>query len=928
MIFLRKLAKTAAMILSTIGSLSLVMSASAEQMSAPTSEGVIEEQVVLGRFLGSSQQLLLERQDDEAIVDVLDSESISRMGDSTVAAALARVPGLTLVNNKFIYVRGLGERYSQSTLNGAYIPSPDLSRNVIPLDLFPASIVSSLSVQKTYTADMSANFAGGSVDIRTNPFPDKGFNFSAELGSGINNALSGDVLTYNGGGDDRWGSDDGTRAMPSLILNRLEQFKGQMSPAAIAQQLMKSEGREVGYFKDIGITNAAALELNRELVTLLNRDVSIREADDSSPDLTGKISLGSTYDLSDSVMVGFQLSGAYDSQWRERTTQTYEQIDPTEFFGTREESTFSVGITGTSTIGIRLFDEHDFSVSNIFLRNTDDETSIYDYFDENTGLSTGNGNRTYGIRFEKRELNVVQFRGNHLLGFNTLDVLSNLPGGLGELLNKLPEEANVNWFWSESVAKTDMPNQITGAYLTGTNVATGAVETSSMSRDTSAVDFRFTELEDEVLSYGWNGSVPLQLGSSSFDLRFGYRHDQKMRVYEQREFGVGPSATAAVGILGGSISEVLSDSNVSNAEYGFQFGVQGQATRSYLAALMTDANYAILDWTLSDSYTISVGARDEYYRQVALPWDIYGYTADNPQLPYNYDPSLSANDNAAKLANAVFEDKGLFPSASLVYKDEWLAEVFQLRIGYSSTAIRPDLREVMDASYQDPFTGEIVYGNENVTPAESSNYDVRADWFFDNGNSFTVSAFYKDISDPIEFFEVGASDTNRAREIINAESTTLAGMEIEGLYELAGLGEWGEAFFIKGNATIQDSETIAGEFADSPTNNERPAQGASDYVLNLMLGYDSFNGAHTASIMFNVFGERLYTAGRNGTEDVYEQPFNSVDITYSWYPSQNFTFKLKLQNILDEAIELERESILVFEERPGIGVSASAKYDF
>ena len=198
MIFLRKLAKTAAMLLSTIGSLSLVMSASAEQMSAPTSEGVIEEQVVLGRFLGSSQQLLLERQDDEAIVDVLDSESISRMGDSTVAAALARVPGLTLVNNKFIYVRGLGERYSQSTLNGAYIPSPDLSRNVIPLDLFPASIVSSLSVQKTYTADMSANFAGGSVDIRTNPFPDKGFNFSAELGSGINNALSGDVLTYNG----------------------------------------------------------------------------------------------------------------------------------------------------------------------------------------------------------------------------------------------------------------------------------------------------------------------------------------------------------------------------------------------------------------------------------------------------------------------------------------------------------------------------------------------------------------------------------------------------------------------------------------------------------------------------------------------------------------------------------------------------------
>ncbi len=235
----------------SLGILSSILAGSiafAEEESSDAGGGVLEEQVVLGRFLGSSQQLLLERQEDEAIVDVLDAESISRMGDSTVAAALRRVPGLTLINNKFIYVRGLGERYSQSTLNGAYIPSPDLSRNVIPLDLFPASIVSSLSVQKTYTADMSANFAGGSVDIRTNPFPDKGFNFSAELGSGMNNALSGDVLTYNGGGDDRWGTDDGTRGMPSLVMSRLEQFQGQMSPTAIAQQLMKTEGRQIGYF--------------------------------------------------------------------------------------------------------------------------------------------------------------------------------------------------------------------------------------------------------------------------------------------------------------------------------------------------------------------------------------------------------------------------------------------------------------------------------------------------------------------------------------------------------------------------------------------------------------------------------------------------------------------------------------------------------
>ena len=103
---------------------------------------------MIGRFYSASQALLQERIDDDSVRDVLDADSISRMGDSTVAASLRRIPGLTLVNDKFVYVRGLGERYSSTTLNGAYIPSPDLTRNVIPLDIFPSSVVSGLSVQK------------------------------------------------------------------------------------------------------------------------------------------------------------------------------------------------------------------------------------------------------------------------------------------------------------------------------------------------------------------------------------------------------------------------------------------------------------------------------------------------------------------------------------------------------------------------------------------------------------------------------------------------------------------------------------------------------------------------------------------------------------------------------------------------------------
>lgn len=199
---------------------------------------------------------------------------------------------------------------------------------------------------------------------------------------------------------------------------------------------------------------------------------------------------------------------------------------------------------------------------------------------------------------------------------------------------------------------------------------------------------------------------------------------------------------------------------------------------------------------------------------------------------------------------------------------------------------------------------------------------------FAKGNSFTLSVFAKDIDNPIEFFEGASSDTNTARETINAESTEIYGVELDGLFELDASGTWGETLFLKGNITLQESETVVGSNADSPTNNVRPARGASDYIANLMFGYDSQNGARTASLVYNVFGERLYVADRNESFDLYEQPFYFLDVTYSWSPLEQLALKLKLQNLLDETIEITRANVVVFADERGMVVSASIKYDF
>ena len=200
------------------------------------SPGIIEEVVVLGRLKSSTTDVFVERLEQEVVVDLLSAEDISRVGDSTVAAALRRVPGLTLVDNQFVYVRGLGERYSSALLDGATVPSPDFMRNVIPLDIFPTNILDSLAVQKGYSADMPAAFGGGNINIRTRNIPD-GPVFEIEVGSGWNFESGNDTFTSSGGDDDWFGKDDGGRALPSAISGALQTFRGDVSTGNILQTL-------------------------------------------------------------------------------------------------------------------------------------------------------------------------------------------------------------------------------------------------------------------------------------------------------------------------------------------------------------------------------------------------------------------------------------------------------------------------------------------------------------------------------------------------------------------------------------------------------------------------------------------------------------------------------------------------------------------
>ena len=902
-----------------------------EDVAAPTpppmetpvpDDEVIEEVIAVGRIISSSQQLVNERMTDAFATDLLGADTISRLGDSTVGAALRRVPGISLVANKFVYIRGLGERYSSTFLNGAQIPSPDLTRNVIPLDVFPTSIVESLRVQKSWAPGLPANFGGGAVDIRTKGIPD-GFTFNLEAGTGFNTESSGSGLTYPGGGDDKWGTDDGTRAISQDLLNTINAFQGQIGVQSILSQLRR---------QDPSATLADAQAINRGLGLELNRSLET-ESKSLPVDVNLRGSIGNSWFVGDDWEVGAVVSAAYQTDWRKTTALARNFNFPEERTDTEEETTQSVTMAGTASFGVKWTEDHSIETTTLWLRNTDDETSVTDFFNENREKSDGLGWRTYRFQFEEREMLTNQIAGSHFLG----DATRNKFGFIDSLLGFVPTETEITWFFSDSEATTDIPNQLSVASQTITDVVTGAVQGEAVTLSSQAADYRFTELDDEVQNYGWGFTLPFDTQRSVIELSGGWQHSRKARTYRQSQFSLGALAVDDPSTLGLSLSEVFSDSVVLDPANNFVFDRQGTNNESYIAATMTDGLYGSVDWTLDDTWRVAAGARWEDYRQVATPWNAFGYSGDNPQIDpcALVDPcdfTTNPDDNRTFTSEAAFNEDKVYPAASFTYMTEWWAETFQLRFGWSETAVRPDLREITAASYIDPITGDLTRGNPGVVPSDVTNFDIRGEWFFGNGDNLTITLFKKDIDKPIEFFESAASDTTIAREILNANEATVEGVEIEFLKELGFMGGFMDTMFMQGNLTLQDSELICdanADFAceaDAPTNPTRQLSGASDYVANLMLGFDAPNARHTASIIYNVFGERLYVAGRNGAPDGFEQPFHSLDLTYFWYPTDTITLALKAQNILNETVTIEREGVVVFEEDPGATFSLSFQW--
>lgn len=888
----------------------------AESIAEEAKPGTMEELTVKGRYRAAATDVVSERIESDVPIDMVDAEFISRVGDSSAASALRRVTGVTLVEDKFVYVRGLGERYSSAQLNGATVPSPDLTRNVLPLDIFPADIIESLRVTKGYAPELAAAFGGGNIDIRTKKVPESRV-LNVSVASGMNTASTGDGLTYPGGGDDAWGVDDGTRTLPKVIADAIDLYRGSFSARNILKLAPPGSG----------ISNTAdARGENRSLALALNRNIDL-ETTSLPRDLSADLTAGYRWFWGDTVDFGVLAQAGYGDNWRIRERTNRRFVNPDTDFTETSRTVRNVSLTTSLNFGVRITNDHEIGTISLLLRNTDDDAEsartcvkgqFNDCFDE-TSPSQG---RIHTVRFEQRELLMHQIGGAHTFGTETRDLL-----GLGGAFWDRFDNVQFTWYHTDAIAETSIPNEVR---ISGTEVidpssrASGAYVVRSSG---TAADFRFSYLRDSVISQGWDLTAPFLASGFDLSLGFGYDYIRKSRDYKQTSLGLGSTTSAFSRINTGSPSEVFSDANILAPLYNMELllGVGQFGTESYASGQIIDANYGKFDVYVGNRWRFSGGVRQEHFRQVSVSIDWLEYSgsrikADTP-------------DQAKAIADSFLISDDYYPSFNVTYiKPGFIADEFQARLGWSQTVARPDLREMSASTYIDPLTEARVRGNPNLKVSELMNLDARIEFFWDTGDNLTMSLFAKDITAPIETVQGGATEDNILFNFVNAKNATVSGFEIEWMKSLSFLSErigyWMEQLYVSGNATISDSEiTIPPETGvGNITNQVRRMTQQSNWVSNVQIGYDSLNGHISGTLVYNAFGERIFFAGIQGQPDGFEQPFHALDFVLSWYPTDLITIKMRFKNLLGQAVEVKQDDISIIEQEMGTSAQVDFKY--
>lgn len=541
-------------------------------LESPQPDPAIEEIVVSARFIPD------EKRSTAAIANVLDAAAFEAAGDSNVADGLKRVAGLNLAGGKFVYVRGLGERYSSTVLNGSTLPSPEPINRVVPLDLFPASIIDSVLVQKTFSAQYPAEFAGGTIQMRTKAVPDDTFfAMSGSLGL-AGNTTGKDGLTYSGGGTDWRGTDDGSRNLPQALKTAIGSNR-ELRP----NNILYNKGFNPAELETIGESLSSNYQTRSEKI---------------QPDSSASASFGTAFypdDLKIGLLGNLSYSNTWDTIEVSRNSYTADATDTLSTYNiqTWNATEQSVDSTMFLTAGVTWRDAHTLKATLLQIHKMDDLAGIQRGYLATEGVMV---NQTR-LEWIEQDLLSKQIDGEHIF-----DSLSGL---------------TLAWHYNESRAKREAPDM--REYRYQLDEEEGVYKFSLRGDANSRM---WSTLEDQNEDIGFSAKMFLDTPfNTSTELTAGVVTMSKDRDSDIRRFGFTGSLGNRSVLVSPALGDIFSKENIKPD--GFELLEATRPTDNYVANQELDAWYVEADVELSAAFRLMAGFRGEQSAQFVRTFDLF-----------------------------------------------------------------------------------------------------------------------------------------------------------------------------------------------------------------------------------------------------------------------------------------------------------------
>lgn len=855
----------------------------------------LESVVVTAEAIRNTESAMLTvKRKAPILIDGISAAKFSQIGDSDAADAVKRVTGVSVEGGKYVFVRGLGDRYTKTTLNSMEVPGLDPDRNSIQIDIFPTNLIENMMVLKSSSADMPADFTGGVINIETKDFPDsKIFNVSFGVGYNPSMHFNDNYFTYKGGNKDWLGFDDGTRALPTGAQNKPYPAPGSVNDA-VASQFLK------GFNKTMSTVDQTSL---------LDYDFSFSVGNQKN--FNNGSSLGYVFSTTYKNSTLFYDEAFIGDYQRPLSPDDFELVYATTLDGQLTERNVLLGTLAGIAYKTR---NSKYKLSLLHLQNGESRSARFFIDDNGTAVGkSGYLGSSENLEYNQRAVTNFFLSGEH-----------HFEG----------KQLKVDWRVSPTISKIVDPDiRKTAFSYTSSDTVFAAGQAGFPSRI-----WRY--LDEVSVSARVDFEKTFRLFNNEALLKFGASHLLKERDFEILQYNMQfylqgfPSQPD----YNGNSSIILDDQYLyPNGPVYFGDGNTTPNSNAYNATSSNTGFYVSNQFQIVKKLKAIIGIRGEKFIQRHTGRDAIYAGGDVV--------------NGRNLDNAVVLDAlHFFPSSNFIYS---YRDDQNLRFSYSRTIARPSFKELSFAQILDPISNRIFNGglfalgdwDGNLHETLIDNLDLRWEKYMKKSELFSVSLFYKGFNDPIELVQIPAAQTNSEFQPRNVGDGRAIGVEVEFRKSLDFIAPAVKAFYFGGNITAVNSRIDMTELEfearkefekeGQTIKSTRPMAGQAPYIINFGLSYENPELGMDGGLFYNVNGPTLTVVGGGLFPDVYSEPFNSLNfnINKSFGPSKKTTVNFSVNNILNDLKEsyyvgYKAEDQLFNRLNPGTSISLGLKYNF